>query len=55
MIDVDELRGNKLYGAVWNDYAEFRICNENFKPGQVVYENGDDTLNISTGRLQSGV
>ena len=54
MIDVDELRANKLYGAVWNDYAEFRICNENFKPGQVVYENGDDTLNISTGRLQSG-
>ena len=54
MIDVDELRGNKLYGAVWNDYAEFRICNENFKPGQVVYENGDDTLSIANQRLQRG-
>lgn len=43
-----------LYGAVWNDYAEFRICNENFKPGQVVLENGDDTLSISTERLQRG-
>ena len=43
-----------LYGAVWNDYAEFRICNEDFKPGQVVCENNDDTLNISTYRLQPG-
>lgn len=43
-----------LYGAVWNDYAEFRICNKDFKPGQVIYENGDDTLNISTQRLQRG-
>ena len=43
-----------LYGAVWNDYAEFRICKDNFKPGQVVCENNDDTLNISTYRLQPG-
>lgn len=43
-----------IYGAVWNDYAEFRICNENFKPGQVVLENGDDTLSVSTERLQRG-
>ena len=45
---------NKLYGAVWNDYAEFRICKDNFKPGQVVCENNDDTLSISTYRLQPG-
>jgi hypothetical protein len=45
---------NKLYGAVWNDYAEFRICNEDFKPGQVVLENGDDTLSIASQRLQRG-
>lgn len=43
-----------LYGAVWNDYAEFRICNEGFKPGQVVLENGDDTLSIASQRLQRG-
>ena len=43
-----------IYGAVWNDYAEFRICNEDFKPGQVVLENGDDTLSIASQRLQRG-
>ena len=43
-----------VYGAVWNDYAEYRICNENFIPGQVVCENGDDTLSIATKRLQPG-
>lgn len=43
-----------IYGAVWNDYAEFRICNEDFKPGQVVSEKGDDTLSIANERLQRG-
>ena len=43
-----------VYGGVWNDYAEFRICNEEFKPGQVVLENGDDTLSIASQRLQRG-
>ena len=43
-----------VYGAVWNDYAEFRVCNEDFKPGQVVLENGDDTLSIASQRLQRG-
>lgn len=43
-----------IYGAVWNDYAEFRICNEDFKPGQVVFENGNDTLSITNQRLQRG-
>lgn len=46
--------GSKVYGAVWNDYAEYRICNEEFLPGQVVCENGDDTLSISAQRLQPG-
>ena len=40
--------------AVGNDCAEYRICNENFIPGQVVCENGDDTLSISVQRLQGG-
>lgn len=46
--------GSVLYGAAWNDYAEYRICNDEFKAGQVVCENGDDTLSISTERLQPG-
>jgi hypothetical protein len=45
------ITGGKVYGAVWNDYAEYRICNENFIPGQVVYEIGDDTMSITTKRL----
>ena len=43
-----------LMGAAWNDYAEFRVCDEDFKPGQVVLENGDDTLSIANQRLQRG-
>lgn len=46
--------GSVLYGAAWNDYAEYRICNENFIPGQVVCENGDDTLSIAIERMQPG-
>ena len=48
--------GNVLRGAAWNDYAEFRQSKENkeIKPGQAVYENGDDTLSISTQRLMRG-
>lgn len=43
-----------LYGAVWNDYAEFRSTVPNSKPGQVVVENGDGTLCLSSTRLQPG-
>ena len=43
--------GSVLYGAAWNDYAEYRICNEDFKAGQVVCENGNDTLSVSKERL----
>lgn len=44
---------NKVYGAVWNDYAEYRIS-DCLEAGRVVCENGDDTLSISTERLQPG-
>lgn len=44
----------RLFGAAWNDYAEYRVCQEDYKPGQVVCENGDDTLSIATRRLQPG-
>ena len=42
-----------LMGAAWNDYAECRITDK-IEPGRVVVENGDDTLSISTERLQLG-
>ncbi len=45
------ISGNVMYGACWNDYAEYRIsdCQE---PGRVICENGDDTLSLATERLQ---
>ena len=52
--NLSTFKAGSVYGAVWNDYAEFRICNEKFKPGQVVLENGDDTLSIASQRLQRG-
>lgn len=45
--------GSKVYGAVWNDYAEYRIS-DCLEAGRVVCENGDDTLSISNERLQPG-
>lgn len=46
--------GHVLFGAAWNDYAEYRACPEGAEPGRVVCENGDDTVSISTERLQPG-
>ena len=43
---------NVMYGACWNDYAEYRISNCQ-EPGRVICENGDDTLSLATERLQS--
>lgn len=47
------ITGTKVFGAVWNDYAEYRISSC-LEAGRVVCENGDDTLSISTERLQPG-
>lgn len=47
------LRATKVYGAVWNDYAEYRVANTKI-PGKCVVEKGDDTLELSTKRLQPG-
>ena len=45
------LEGDSITGAVWNDYAEYRESDcEEF--GRVLMENGDDTLSITTDRLQ---
>ena len=43
-----------LYGAAWNDYAEYREGTDTFEPGRVICENGDDTLSLATERLQPG-
>ena len=44
-----------IYGAVWNDYAEFRQTKQkNIKPGHVVIETGSGDLIQSTARLQPG-
>lgn len=40
-----------LFGAAWNDFAEFRNCDA--KAGQVVCESGDGSLKVSQKRLQS--
>lgn len=42
-----------LFGAAWNDYAEYRIA-DCCEPGRVICENGDDTLSLAIERLQSG-
>ena len=45
--------GVGLYGALWNDYAEFRESKE-LEPGRCVYEVGDDSLARTTERLMPG-
>ena len=46
--------GTRLYGAVWNDYAEYRETKENIEPGRCVREVGDGLLILTTERLQKG-
>ena len=47
------LTASKVYGAVWNDYAEYRSTSQ-VKPGQCVIETGLGDLVQSTKRLQPG-
>lgn len=47
------LTASKVYGAVWNDYAEYRQS-EVLEPGRCVREVGDDTLVLTDNRLQPG-
>ena len=39
-----DIYANKVYGAVWNDYAEYREGPDFILPGEIVCEKGDDTL-----------
>ena len=43
--------GNAVYGAVWNDYAEYRASKED-QPGRVVLEDENGVCQRATTRLQ---
>lgn len=43
-----------LYGAAWNDYAEYRRTEEEIEAGRVVCETGKGDLVLSFERLQPG-
>lgn len=45
------IENNVLLGAAWNDYAEYRETNAT-EAGRCVVENGDDTMSLSTIRMQ---
>lgn len=49
-----DIYGNNVYGAVYNDYAEYRRCSQHILPGSVVVEVGDDSVICSSDRLQLG-
>ena len=47
------INATKVYGAIWNDYAEYR-SSDPIEPGRVICETGNGTLKLSTERLQPG-
>lgn len=49
---VVSIQATKVFGAVYNDYAEYRSTEAH--PGRCIIENGNGTLSLSTGRLQLG-
>lgn len=48
------IRAGQVYGAVWNDYAEYRKIKEYIQPGYCVIETGKGDLIKSSERLQPG-
>lgn len=46
-----DVTANQVFGAVWNDYAEYRELNGTAQPGRCVVENGADILMWSQDRL----
>ena len=53
-IEADYFKGTQIWGAVWNDYAEFRETKETIEPGRCIIETGNGDLILSTTRLQNG-
>ena len=50
-----DIYANHVYGAVWNDFAEYRTYKYSKpNPGQVVVECGDDTVKLCDHRLSKG-
>lgn len=47
------LKANKVFGAVFNDYAEYRTT-INLEPGRVVIDNDDGSLKCANDRLLPG-
>jgi hypothetical protein len=45
------VKNTVLFGAAWNDYAEYRHTLEEIEPGRCVVENGFDSLSLSNKRL----
>ena len=48
------VENDKLFGTMWNDFAEYRETTEIIEPGRCIIENGDGTLSLSTERMQAG-
>ena len=42
-----------MHGAAWNDYAEFRPCADNVTPGQIVCDDGNGFVKLSSEKLQA--
>lgn len=47
------LYAGSVYGAVWNDYAEYRIANTK-EPGRVIKETPTGEMTLTTQRLEKG-
>ena len=50
---MTKIQNDKVYGAIWNDYAEYRESSD-LEPGRVIIEQGDGHLERSTKRLEPG-
>lgn len=48
------IRAGQVYGAVWNDYAEYRQTQKYIQPGYCIIETGKGDLIKSSKRLQPG-
>lgn len=47
-----DITGNRVYGAVWNDYAEYRNVDECADPGRVVVETSEGKMRLAHERLE---
>lgn len=47
------LTANAVYGAVWNDYAEYRMQTEAIKPGYCVVSNNSGQVSKTTKKYQA--